>query len=52
VDYLKKNLLVKLHGGKTYNFTDPAGNADKLFVFQRDVEKARVRLAKGDAPAS
>jgi hypothetical protein len=52
VDYLKKNLLVKLRGGKTYNFTDPGGNADKLFVFQRDVEKARARLAKGDAPAS
>ena len=52
VDYLKKNLRVKLRGGKTYNFTEPEGNADRLFVFQRDVEKARARLAKGDAPAS
>jgi hypothetical protein len=51
VDYLMKNLRVKLRNGKTYNFTDPDGNADRLFVFQRDVEKARVRLAKGDPPA-
>jgi hypothetical protein len=45
VDYLKKNLRVRLAGGKTYNFTDPAGNADALFVFHRDVDKARTRLA-------
>ena len=51
VDYLMKNLRVKLRNGKTYNFTDPDGNADRLFVFQRDVEKARARLAKGDPPA-
>jgi hypothetical protein len=44
VDYLKKNLRVRLAGGKTFNFTDPAGNADALFVFHRDVEKARTRL--------
>jgi PEGA domain len=52
VDYLEKNLKVKIKGGKQYNFTDPMGNADKLFVFQRDVDKARQRLAKGDQPAS
>ena len=45
VDYLKKNLRVRLAGGKTYNFTEPSGNADALFVFHRDVEKARTRLA-------
>jgi hypothetical protein len=50
VDYLEKNLKVKLKGGKQYNFTDPTGNADSLFVFQRDVEKARLRLLKGDQP--
>ena len=48
VDYLAKTLRLKLRGGKTYNFTDPEGNADRLFVFHRDVEKARARLAKGD----
>lgn len=51
VDYLEKNLKIKLKGGKQYNFTDPDGNADRLFVFHRDVEKARERLKKGDTPA-
>jgi hypothetical protein len=52
VNYLDKNLKVKIRGGKQYNFTDPMGNADNLFVFQRDVDKARQRLLKGDQPAS
>jgi hypothetical protein len=52
VDYTEKNLKVKLRKGKQYNFTDPDGNADKLFVFHRDVDKARQRLAKGEPPAS
>ena len=51
VDYLEKNLKVKTKKGKQFNFTDPDGNADRLFVFHRDVEKARERLKKGDAPA-
>jgi hypothetical protein len=46
VDYLQKNLRVKRRGGKTWNFTDRSGNADKLFVFHRDVSKARERLGK------
>lgn len=52
IDYLDKNLKIKLKGGKQFNFTDPGGKADNLFVFHRDVEKARERLKKGDAPAS
>ena len=52
VDYLEKNLRVKLSKGRQFNFTDPEGNADHLFVFHRDVEKARERLKKGDAPAT
>jgi hypothetical protein len=44
VDYLEKNLRIALRKGRTYNFTDPDGNADRLFVFQRDVENARRRL--------
>jgi len=52
VDYLKKNLKVKVRRGRTFDFTDPAGNADHLFVFHRDVEKARERLRKGDPPAT
>ena len=46
VDYLDKNLRIKLRKGKQFNFTDPEGNADRLFVFHRDVEKARQRLAQ------
>ena len=52
VDYLEKNLRVKLRKGKLFNFTDPEGNADRLFVFHRDVEKARERLKRGDPAAS
>lgn len=46
VDYLNANLRLKIRRGKTYNFTDPDGNADRLFVFHRDVEKARERLVR------
>ena len=52
VDYLEKNLRVKPRKGKLLNFTDPEGNADRLFVFHRDVEKARERLKKGDPAGS
>ncbi len=41
-DYLKKNLRVKVRGGKTYNFT--AESADELLSFQQAVEAARRRL--------
>ena len=51
VDYLEKNLRIKPKSGKRFDFTDPDGNADRLFVFHRDVEKARERLRKGDPPA-
>ena len=44
VDYLNKNLRVQPRKGKRYDFTDPEGNADRLFVFHRDVERARERL--------
>jgi hypothetical protein len=46
VDYLDKNLRIKLRKGRQFNFTDPDGNADRLFVFHRDVERARQRLAQ------
>jgi hypothetical protein len=45
VDYLEKNLRITLRKGRQFNFTDPDGNADRLFVFHRDVERARQRLA-------
>jgi hypothetical protein len=47
VDYLKKNLRVKRRDGKTWNFTTRAENADPLFVFHREVQKVRERLAAG-----
>ncbi len=51
IDYLEKNLRVKQKGGKTWNFTDKNDNADTLFVFHRDVEAARKKLADGYARA-
>ena len=47
VDYLAKNLKVKAKKGRQFNFTDPDGNADRLFEFQRDVAKAISLLRKG-----
>jgi hypothetical protein len=49
VDYLQKNLRVKEKGGRTWNFTDKNDTADGLFVFHRDVEAARKKLADGYA---
>jgi hypothetical protein len=49
VDYLKKNLRIKKRGGKQYNFTTKAENADPLFVFHRNVDKVRRQVA-GTAP--
>jgi hypothetical protein len=51
VDYLQKNLRVKQRGGRTWNFTNTNENADVLFVFHRDVEAARKKLAAGYVPA-
>lgn len=50
VNYLEKNLRVKQRGGRTWNFTDGNANADALFVFHRDVESARKKLAQGYGP--
>jgi len=44
VEYLKKNLRLKLRGGRLYNFTVAGGSADPLLLFQREVEAARRRL--------
>ena len=49
VDYLQKNLHVKQKGGRTWNFTDKNPTPDALFVFHRDVEAARKKLANGYA---
>ncbi len=47
VDYLQKNLRVTRKDGKTFNFTDRNANADALFVFHKNVEAARKKLAAG-----
>jgi hypothetical protein len=52
IEYLDNRLTIKPRKGKSFDFTDPEGNVDRLFVFHRDVEKARDRLKKGDAPAT
>ena len=44
LDYQQKLLRVKKRNGRTWNFTTRAENADSMLVFQRDVDKARVRL--------
>jgi len=47
IDYLEHTLTLKRREGRTYNFTDDQDTADALFVFHRDVEQARKRLAGG-----
>jgi hypothetical protein len=46
IDYMAKTLHVKPATGKQYDFTDPEGNADRLFVFHRDVDAARKKLER------
>jgi len=45
LDYLQKTLRVKKRASRTWNFTTRAADADPLLVFQRDVDRARARLA-------
>jgi hypothetical protein len=44
VDYLEHNLRIRVRRGRTFNFTDAEANADKLFVFHREVEQAIAQL--------
>lgn len=46
VDYIQKNLKLKVRGGKSYDFTDPSGSADAIYLFHQEVEKVRQRLLK------
>ncbi len=46
IDYVKHTLKMKKRGGQTWNFTDREPTADALFVFHRDVDQARQRLAR------
>ena len=51
IDYLEHTLTLKRREGRTYNFTDEQDTADALFVFHRDVEQARKRLAASASEA-
>jgi len=44
VDYMDKNLNIKIKGGKNYNFTAQSGNPDDLFVFHQRVQDAIQKL--------
>jgi hypothetical protein len=50
LDYPNRKLKMRQKGGKDRSFTDKkAANGDALFVFQRDIEAARKKLASGYA---
>lgn len=48
IDYSKKNLVIKVRKGRTYNFRDPDGSADRLYLFLQDVELARSQMERGE----
>jgi len=43
-DFLQKNLKVKIRGGKTYEFTDPSGKAEAIYLFHQEVDNVRQRV--------
>jgi hypothetical protein len=44
VDYVEKNMNLKVRGGRNYNFTEQSGNADTLFVFHKNVSAYIQRM--------
>ena len=46
LDFLAKNLRLKLKSGRTYNFTETGGGADQLYAFHRDVDKVMKKREK------
>ena len=44
IDYIEKNLKVKVRKGKNYNFTEKSGNADPLYVFHKNVQAFREKM--------
>ena len=43
-DYIAKNLKLKIRKGKTYNFADADDNVERLYTFQKTVDKVRQKL--------
>jgi hypothetical protein len=48
VEYLARSLRLKVQRGRTCNCADPDDDADRLFVFHRDVDKVRARVVAGE----
>lgn len=44
VDYIKKNMNLKVRKGRNYNFTETNGDADALFVFHKNVQAFLERM--------
>ena len=44
VDYIKKNMNLKVRKGKNYNFTEQSGDADALFLFHKNVQSFLDKL--------
>jgi hypothetical protein len=44
VDYLAGNLRIRTSEGRTYNFSHPENDADRLFAFHKAVEAARGQV--------
>ena len=44
VDYMKKNMNLKVRKGKNYNFTEQSGDSDALFVFHQNVQVFLERM--------
>jgi hypothetical protein len=52
MDVVTKHLKMKIRKGKFYEFTAGEGDANRLFTFQRDVEKVRQKLLAGGGRGS
>ncbi len=44
VDYIDKNLNLKVRKGRNYNFAEKSGNADALFLFHKNVQAFREKM--------
>jgi hypothetical protein len=49
VDYIERNLNIRVRDGRNYNFTESNGNADALFVFHQRVTEA-IEKIRSESP--
>ncbi len=52
INYPRGNLRVKIRGGRTYNFRDADGRANRLLLFVQDVELATSKWSRAAASTS